>query len=92
MTLHKCVKHSEFHSICRTRDLLAEVLITSRIGARNHRHTLRYTGHSQLAVHLPNTLLAQASDGLLTLLFPIADSVRGVDILNLERKSVKFVI
>ena len=49
-------------------------------------------GHPDLAVHVPHALLAQAVDGLLPLPLHVAQRVGRVDVGDLERESVEFVI
>ena len=92
IALHEGVEELRAEGIGTLRQLLAEVLIAGSVGARDHRDALHDRGQRRFAVHLPDPLALQAGDGLLTLTLHVAQRVGGVDVGDLERKAVEFVV
>ena len=91
-TLHERIEEREAEPVGAFADLLAEILVAGGIGARNDGYALYDGGHPDLAVHVPHALLVQTVDGLLPLPLHVAQRVGRVDVGDLERESVEFVV
>ena len=90
--LHEGVEQGQLETVGASGQLLAEVLIAGGVGARHDGHALHDGRHRRLAVHVPDALLLQLRDGLLPLPLHVAQRVGGVDVGDLEREAVKFVV
>ena len=72
--------------------LFAEVLVARGVDARHDGYALHDGRHRRLAVHLPDSVLLQLRDGLLPLPLHVAQRVRRVDVGDLQREAVEFVV
>ena len=90
--LHEGVEQREVKAVGALPELLAEVLVTGCIGARDDGHALYDGGHGLLAVHLPDTVALQLGDGHLPLPLHVAQRVGRVDVGDLQREAVEFVV
>ena len=90
--LHEGVEQGQLETVGASGQLLAEVLIAGGVGARHDGHALHDGRHRRLAVHVPDALLLQLRDDLLPLPLHVAQRVGGVDVGDLEREAVKFVV
>lgn len=70
--LHEGVEQREVKAVGALPELLAEVLVTGGIGARDDGHALYDGGHGLLAVHIPDTVALQLGDGHLPLPLHVA--------------------
>ena len=90
--LHEGVEERHLETVGAFGQLLAEILIAGGVGARYDRHALHHDGHRCFAVHVPDALFLKLGDGHLPLPLHVAQRVGGVDVGDLERESVEFVV
>ena len=90
--LHDGVEERETEAVGAFSQFVAEILIPGRTAARHHGDALHDGRHRLLPVHLPHPFGLQAGDGLLPLPLHVAQRVGRIDVEQLQREAVEFVV
>ena len=90
--LHESVEKRQGESIGTFAQLLAEILIARCLAARNDGDTLYYLRQRIFAVDVPDSFALEPLDGDLPLSLHVAQREGRVDVQDVERETVQFVV
>ena len=91
-TLHHGVEQSHDKGIATPAQFVAEVAVSCRRRTRHNGYALHQQRHRRLAVHVPHAVGLQSQNRLPTLALHLPERIGGIQIDDLQRQPVEFVV